>query len=160
MDLRKSTPTKELTFSAQSEIDDLREQINALKFVTTDDQRGRTENQRPATPRQTIALGAARAENVTSNATKVETDSATTAMTDVVGAPTAMTIATADPDHPAIFGASAASDSTMQLGHHHRNPTIIDLPTTHTNNTTTTTTNNNNNNNTRLLRIFRKGESQ
>ena len=59
-----------------------------------------------------------------------------------------MTIATDDPDHdhgwlattaifPAIFGASAASDSAMQLGHHNRNTTIMDLPTAHTKTNTT-----------------------
>lgn len=51
------TKTKELTFSAQSEIDDIREQINSLKMTTmTDDNRhdrGRDQRRRPSTPRQT-----------------------------------------------------------------------------------------------------------
>ena len=46
----KTTKTKELTFSAQSEIEDLREQITSLKM--TNDDRGRDRHRRSPTPRR------------------------------------------------------------------------------------------------------------
>nr|XP_054764473.1 uncharacterized protein LOC129271135 [Lytechinus pictus] len=57
LDLRKdSTPqTKELTFSAQAEIDLLREEINSMKITDTpnnDRDRGRAPNRRSPTPRR------------------------------------------------------------------------------------------------------------
>ena len=56
-----TTRTKDLTFSAQSEIDDLREQINSLKVThTSDDTRGRIQTRRPATPRPSNSRSASR----------------------------------------------------------------------------------------------------
>ena len=63
MDLKtnSTTRTKDLTFSAQSEIDDLREKINSLKVTdTSDNTRGRTQTRRPATPRPTNNHSASR----------------------------------------------------------------------------------------------------
>ena len=56
-----TTRTKDLTFSAQSEIDDLREQINSLKVTNTSDStRGRSQTRRPATPPPTNSRSASR----------------------------------------------------------------------------------------------------
>ena len=58
LDLRHDSnkPTKELTFSAQAEIDNLRDQITSLKVTNSQDNdkdRGRTRHRRPSTPTRT-----------------------------------------------------------------------------------------------------------
>ena len=56
MDLKgtsQGSNTKELTFCAQSEIDQIKEQVQVLKLQSSNDNRGRSPHRRPSTPRQT-----------------------------------------------------------------------------------------------------------